>query len=222
LSKVDAVRRRVPQRISWAVLFIKSFGLMAARCPQMRQAWFNWPFAHVYEHAHSIAMVATHREFRGEPWLFWSRFRQPELRSLVDLQRDLDRYLSEPVEKIFKRQLQFSALPTFARRLLWWWNLNVAGQARAKRAGTFFLTTLAGFGAEIQHPPAFHTANLTYGPIDENGRSRVTIAYDHRLMDGRLVAQCLAEMEAILNGQIVAELDELICNKDDAKRASAA
>jgi hypothetical protein len=221
LGALETLRRRAPVRISWAVLFVKAFGLMAASRPQMRQAWFNWPFAHLYEHSHSIAMVATHREFRGEPWLFWSRFRQPEQSSLVDLQKDLDRYLSEPVEKIFKRQLQLSALPTFVRRLFWWWNLNVSGQARAKRTGTFFLTTLAGFGAEIQHPPAFLTANLTYGPLDENGRSRVTIAYDHRLMDGRLVAQCLAELEATLNGEIARELESLVAG-DDAPCASAA
>ena len=74
------------------------------------------------------------------------------------------------------------------RRLLWSWTFYVGGPARVRRSGTFFLTTIAGQGAEIQHPPAFLTANATYGPIDENGKSRVTIAYDHRLMDGRLVA----------------------------------
>lgn len=191
------------------MLFIKAFSLMAARCPQMRQAWFRWPWAHLYQHPHSIAMVATHREFRGEAWLFWSRFREPEHKPLSQLQGDMNRYLTEPVETIFKQYLQLSALPTFVRRLLWWWNLNVSGRARAKRTGTFFLSTLAGHGAEIQHPPAFLTANLTYGPMDEKGFSRVTIAYDHRLMDGRLVAQCLANLEATLNGPIAAELESL-------------
>ena len=221
VSRIDAVRQGAPQRISWAVLFIKAFALTAARYPEMRQSWFNWPLAHLYQHPHSIAMVATHREYRGDAWLFWSRFRRPEDRSLVELQRELDRYLTEPVEKAFKRQLQFSALPTLARRLLWWWNLNVSGQTRAKRTGTFFLTTLAGFGAEIQHPPAFLTANLTYGPIDERGRTRVTVAYDHRLMDGRLVARFLADLEESLNGPVADELESLA---DDAngQRASAA
>lgn len=209
LSGIDELRRKVPVRISWAVLFVKAFAMMAARCPQMRQAWFGIPWAHLYQHPHSVAMVATHREYKGEAWLFWSRFREPEHKSLAQLQADMNRYLSEPVDKIFKQYLKFSALPTFVRRLLWWWNLNVSGTARAKRTGTFFLSTLAGQGAEIQHPPAFLTANLTYGPMDENGFSRVTIAYDHRLMDGRLVAQCLADLEATLNGPIAAEIKSL-------------
>jgi hypothetical protein len=209
LSCIDVLRQKAPQRISWAVLFIKAFALMASRHPPMRQAWFRWPWAHLYQHPHSVAMVATHREYRGEAWLFWSRFREPERKSLAQLQADMDRYLGEPVEKIFKQYLQLSALPTFARRLIWWWNLNISGQARARRTGTFFLSTLAGFGAEIQHPPAFLTANLTYGPMDQQGFSRVTIAYDHRLMDGRLVAQCLADLEATLNGPIAAELEDM-------------
>ena len=78
-----------------------------------------------------------------------------------------------------------------------------------RRSGTFFLTTIAGHGAEIQHPPAFLTSNVTYGPIDERGKSRVTIAYDHRLMDGRLVANVLAEIEAALSGPIANELESI-------------
>ncbi len=77
---------------------------------------------------------------------------------------------------------------------------------RAKRMGTFLLTTIAGSGAEIQHPPGFLTSNLTYGPIDERGFSRVTIAYDHRLMDGKYIADTLCELEETLASSLVAEL----------------
>jgi hypothetical protein len=206
---IAAARERCPVRISWSMIFIKAFGLVARRHPVLRQTYLRWPWPHLYQHPCSVAMVATHREFRGEPWLFWSRFTQPEAKSLTRLQSDLDLYQHEPVETIFQRQVQMSALPTPIRRLLWAWTLNVGGPIRVQRAGTFFLTTIAGQGAEIRHPPAFLTANATYGPIDENGRSRVTIAYDHRLMDGRLIAQALADLEAALNGALVAELHAL-------------
>lgn len=209
LRRVAELRERSPVRISWAMLIIKAYGLVAARRPVLRDCWQRWPWPHVFRHPHSVAMVAIHRDFRGEPWLFWGRFEQPEETPLVDLQARLDRYHSEKPEKIFKQQWQLSGLPTPLRRVLWWWNLNFAGLKRAKRMGTFFLTTLAGRGAEIQHPPAFLTGNLTYGPLDAAGRSRVTLAYDHRLMDGRLVADCLAELEETLNGAIAAELEGL-------------
>lgn len=206
LSHIARIRESAAQRISWAVLFIKAFGLVAAKFPVLRQTYLPYPWPHVYEHPHSVAMIATHRAFRGEPWLFWSRFSAPEKRPLVELQQRLEHCQTAPVEEVFLRQLQLSGFPRPLRRCLWWWTLNVSGLKRAKRTGTFFLTTLAGRGAEIQHPPAFLTANLTYGPLDDASRSRVTIAYDHRLTDGLLIADCLAQIEATLNGPLSEEL----------------
>jgi hypothetical protein len=202
-------RERCPVRISWSMIFIKAFGLVAARYPALRQMYLPLPWPHIYQHPTSVAMVATHRDYCGEPWLFWSRFNRPERRSLLKLQEALDRYQTAPVEDVFPWQLQLSGLPLPVRRLLWSWTFYVGGPARVRRSGTFFLTTIAGQGAEIQHPPAFLTANATYGPIDEQGKSRVTIAYDHRLMDGRLVAVALADIEAALSGPVVAELESI-------------
>ena len=210
LGRVAELRSKLPVRVSWSLLFIKAFAMVAQRQRVLRQSYIAWPWAHVLEHPHSVAMLATQREHRGEPWLFWSRFVQPEQRSLAEMQQALDQYQSEPVEKIFLRQWQLSGLPTFLRRLVWWWTLNLAGAKRAKRVGTFFLTTLAGKGVEIQDPPAFLTSNLTYGPLDETGCCRVTLSYDHRLMDGSTIADCLIDLEATLNGEIARELEALI------------
>lgn len=207
--RVAEARQRCPVRISWSMIFIKSFGMVARRYPALRQIYLPLPWPHIYQHPTSVAMVATHRDFEGEPWLFWSRFNRPEGRSLLYLQGALERYQAAPVEEVFPWQYQLSGLPTPVRRLLWSWTFYVGGPARVRRAGTFFLTTIAGQGAEIQHPPAFLTANATYGPIDERGQCRVTIAYDHRLMDGRLVAGVLADIESALSGPVAAELESI-------------
>lgn len=209
LSRIAAVRAGMGQRVSWAMAFIKAYALIAKATPVLRQSYIRWPWPHVYEHEHSVAMVAIHREFRGEPWLFWGRLENPAEASLLELQARLERYLSQPVSRVFKKQLQFAALPMLARRVVWNWNLHVAARKRARRTGTFFLTTLAGQGVEIQHPPAFLTGNLTYGPIGADGRSRVTLAYDHRLTDGRQIATCLQELETTLNGTIADEMASL-------------
>jgi hypothetical protein len=110
------------------------------------------------------------------------------------------------VESCFSRELQLAALPTPLRRLIWWWNMHLAGAARARRLGTFFLSTLAGRGAEIQLPPSIQTGCLTYGPLDAQGISRVTLAYDHRIMDGVLAARILERLEQILLQDVAAEL----------------
>lgn len=209
LTEVIEVRGRAKERISWTLLFLKAFSLVAREYPVLRQIYQPWPWPHVYQHPHSVGMLAIQREHLGEPWLFWGRFNSPDTQPLSEMQKQLDRYLNAPVPEVFKRQWKLSAFPTPIRRLFWWWNLNASGSKRPRRTGTFFLTTLAGQGAEIQHPPAFLTSNLTYGPFDENGRCRVTIAYDHRLTDGLLIAECLEALEATINSRIAQELKQL-------------
>ena len=76
--------------------------------------------------------------------------------------------------------------------------------------GTFFLTTLSAKGVEIPHPPPFQTGNLSYGPLDDDGNCRVTLAYDHRLTDGLQIAECLQEFEAAFGGPIASELRALV------------
>ncbi len=210
LKKVADLRSRLTSRISWSVLFIKAFGIVAANRPVLRQSFQPWPVAHIYQHSKNVAMLATHRVHVDEPWVLWSRFVQPEQQSLTSLQARLDRYLTEPIPQAFRQQWQLSGLPTFFRRILWWWTLNVSLSKRANRAGTFFLTTLAGKGVEIQDPPAFLTSNLTYGPLDEQSRCRVTMSYDHRLMDGSFVADCLVELEHVLKSTIAAEIEAIM------------
>ncbi len=206
LSVVAAARERAAQRISWSIVFIKAFAIVAAKYPPLRQIYMRWPWPHLYQHPHSDAIVVTHREVDGEPWIFWSKFFRPETTALTQMQERLDHYLTEPVSLAFRKQWQLSGLPSWLRRMAWWSLLNVSGQRRVRRCGTFFLTTISSRGAEIRHPPGFLTSGLTFGPIDERGCSRVTLAYDHRLLDGRMVADILADLEQTLNGVIAEEL----------------
>lgn len=191
------------------MLFIKAYGLVSAKIPELRQSHIAWPWPHVYQHDRNVATVVMHRVHQRRPWLFWGRFVQPELQPLSELQRKLVWYQTAPVQTAFRKQWQASALPWPLRRLGWWWTLNIGLKKRARRTGTFLLTTLASRGAEIRHPPAFLTSNISYGPLDDLGRARVTIAYDHRLMDGVLIADTLADLERTLNGELVRELEQL-------------
>jgi hypothetical protein len=206
LATLAELRAGAPARIAWPVLFIKAYGMLSAECAAFRRTWFRWPWPHLYEHPYSIGMLALSREHQGEERLFWVRFRRPELHSLVELQQSLERHQVDPIEQLFRRQLIVSRLPTPLRRAAWQLTFHLSGRKRASRLGTFALTTLASEGATIQRPPSIHTSTLTYGPLDEAGRMRVTIVYDHRLMDGRLVARSLARLEQHLLGPIADEL----------------
>ena len=209
LSYVSAVRKSASVRISWSAIFIKAFAEVARQFPELRQTWYRWPWAHIYQHRHSHATLTVQRKLQAEPWLFWGTIDQPETMPLTAVQSQIDRFCSDSPKVIFKRQWQLAKLPTLLRRAIWWWNLNLSTSGRSRRLGTFFVSTLSGRGTEIQVPPSIHTGCLTFGPLDERGCSRVTLAYDHRIMDGALVAEILERLEQVLNEQIFQELTTL-------------
>ncbi len=206
LSAISAARDAFPERISWPAIFIRSYAIVAQEIPELRQTWYRWPWAYLYQHPSSVATLTVQRRIGDEPWLFWGQIACPEMLSLAELQKRIDRFRDGDVREVFRKQLQLAGLPTLLRRAIWWYNLNIATSARAKRLGTFFVSTLAGRGAEIQLPPSIHTGCLTFGPLDENNQARVTLAYDHRVMDGALAASILQRLEETLNGVMVREL----------------
>lgn len=209
LSDLANARNASPIRISWPALFLKAYGCVAMQVPELRQTWYRLPWAHLYQHPFSVGVLTVQRQFAGEPWLFWGNVGCPESQSLEQIQQRIDAFRDAPVSEIFGRQLQLAKLPTVLRRMIWWWNLNLATQKRARRLGTFFLSTLAGRGVEIQVPPSVQTGCLTFGPLDAAQSSKVTLAYDHRIMDGVLVAEVLLKLEQTLNQQMVVELSQL-------------
>ncbi len=209
LAELAQCRDRCVTKISWPLLFIKAYAQMATDHPVLRQCYMRFPWAHLYEHPQQVATLAIHRKHQDQDWLLWGRFVNPQLHSLEELQQKLEHYRQQPVPKIFRRQYRLAHFPTILRRLAWWMSYHLSGKKRCKRLGTYFLTTISGAGAEIQEPPCLHTSGFTYGPLDETGACRVTISYDHRLLDGHHAATMLREFEERLQTDIMAELQEL-------------
>lgn len=215
LAELAEARDRATVRISWSALFIRAWGDVSSRHPILRQTWRNFPWPHIFQHQTSVANLAVSRIHDGADWLCWGLIRSPEQRSLTEIQAAIDAFNNEPVDRQFCRQLKLSNLPTIIRRAIWWWNLNIAGEKRATRLGTFSLTTVSGRGVAIQHPPTVMTTGLTFGPLNQHGRMNVTLVYDHRLMDGSYIADQLINLEQQLNGAVLAELREL-CGKEQS------
>ncbi|MDF1825446.1 MAG: hypothetical protein P1U68_12440 [Verrucomicrobiales bacterium] len=209
LSKVEAVRKSLSARVSWTVIFIKAFAIIARERPVLRQAWMKYPFPRLYQNPESIAYLPVKRTHDDEEWLCFAPFSRPEGKSLDQLQARLDSYQREPVDEVFRTQYRSAFLPTFLRRLIIGSWFRCFAKRRVKRMGTFGITTVSSRGAEIQFPPGVHTTTLTYGPMDETGKSRVTLHYDHRLMDGWFIAEVLEDLERVLNQEIFEELKTL-------------
>jgi hypothetical protein len=196
-------------RPSWAVLFMKAYALVAADHPPLRRAFLSFPVARLYEHPQNCCSLAVERMMHGEESIFVGMFRAPELQTLEQLQESLTWYKESPLEQIgiYRQALRISRVPTFIRRMLWWTTLNVSGFKRAKRLGTFAVTSYGALGAEQIHPISPLSTTLTYGPIDpDTGKLCVKIIYDHRVLDGAYVARRLQDLEDTLHGAILNEL----------------
>jgi hypothetical protein len=132
----------------------------------------------------------------------------PEIRSLAHWGKQLRKYREQPLEQLtsFRRTLLFCRLPRLIRRAAWWFCLNVWGRKRAHFMGTFGLSTYSSLGATSLHPLTPLTYTLNYGVIDANGNVTVRIVYDHRVVDGALIARALHDLERVLNGEILNEV----------------
>jgi hypothetical protein len=152
--------------------------------------------------------LAIERSYLGEHGVFVGLFRAPEQQTIGQLQDALSWYKNQPLEKVgvYRRALRVSRAPTVVRRLLWWSTLNISGHKRAKRFGTFGLTSYGALGAESLHPISPLTTTLTFGPISPAGDVTVKLIYDHRVLDGAYVARRLRDIENVLNTDLLSEL----------------
>lgn len=189
-------------------MFIRGYGLVAQQHPELRRAFIRWPVPHLYEHPHSEAGVLIERQWHGEPVVLGAKVRWPESASLEVIDAHLRRFREAPVEAVspFRQWLRLAGWPAFLRRWALWRTLYWSGGRRARRLGTFVVSSLGSLGVEQFHPVAPLTAYLTFGPIGPSGRATVKIIYDHRVMDGRSVARCLADLEEVLNTQVLEEV----------------
>jgi hypothetical protein len=208
VSALTVPRDTHPARPSWAVLFMKAYALVGADHPPLRRALLEFPWPRLYEHPWMNCALAIERSIQEEQGVFVALFRAPEQQTLGQLQEALAVYKSQPVEDVgvYRRAMCVSRGPTLVRRLLWWSTLHISGYKRAKRFGTFGLTSYGALGAESLHPISPLTTTMTYGPISPAGEVIVKLIYDHRVLDGAYIARRLRDIEDTLHGPILDEL----------------
>ena len=92
------------------------------------------------------------------------------------------------------------------RRLSWWVGLNLNSRLRMHNFGTFGLSTTASHGAGIMKLTPILTATLHYSLFDDEDRLQMRLSFDHRVLDGAMVAHSPETMEGVLNNEILSEL----------------
>ncbi len=210
LSPLIKARECCLDRIGWCAIFLKSFAILSQRHPEFRRAYMQHFYPFFYEHPGTIASFSLEREYEGEKAVFFARVPHPETIPIREIANFVRHCKLAPIHSIdsYRAGLLLSRFPKPLRRLFWWLSLNTNGAARSERFGTFAISVVASFGASGLHLLSPLTATLNYGVFAPDGTIDVRIAYDHRVLDGGLVARAIVELEEILNTTMAEELRE--------------
>ena len=211
LGKTLVARKRLSKAPSWVMIFAKAYAIVCEEFPVLRRSYLAMPWAHLYEHPHSLASIAMEKVVDGEPAVGFLRVGSLIETDLMELDAWLRDAREAPIENLRSYRLakQMYWFPTFLRRSIWWIGLNGSGYYRARHFGTFGISVYASLGAESLHPLSPLTTTLNYGPIDAEGKVNVRLVYDHRVLDGSTVARALVRLEELLTNECVAELKQL-------------
>ena len=207
LGPVIQARAALADRPVWASLFAKAFALVARDMPELRRAYVKLPWPHLYEYPQSTLSMVFERDWHGEMVILTTLMRSPETTPLKTLSDAMKQIKDKPIEanRDFRRMFSLAKWPTPLRRLIWWLGLNF-GRQRGNYFGTFGITVYSGLGAESLHPLSPLTATMNYGVIADDGSVAVRIMYDHRVLDGSMVARTLGRIEDKLLGDVLVEL----------------
>ncbi|HET6572797.1 MAG TPA: hypothetical protein VFG68_04280 [Fimbriiglobus sp.] len=210
LADVAAARTALPDRPGWPAIFLKAYAKVAAEVPALRRAHVSLPWPHLVEYPRSVASVAVERDYHGEPAVFFGRIGDPAALPLAEIHSRIRTFAEAPLESVkpFRKMLAMARLPRPFRRLLLWLGLNLS-RTRPGQFGTFGLSSYSALGAESLHPLSPLTTTLNYGVIAPDGSVTVRVIYDHRVTDGATIARALARLEAVLTGEVPAELRTL-------------
>ena len=208
LADVIEARAAWPKHISWCAIFLKAYAIVAKERPELRRAYIPFPWANIYEHPENVASFSLERDYKGEEAVFFGQIASPEKLSLVELDAIVRHYKAAPIESIpsYNHALLLSRLPSFLRRFIWWAGLCTDGRYRAYFFGTFAISVVASLGAAGLHILSPLTTTLNYGTFAADGSLDVRLAYDHRVLDGAVVARAMVALEETLHNVIVPEL----------------
>lgn len=210
IGPLAAARAASFEPIPWPVIVAKAYGLASRDHAFLLRSYAPWPRAHLHEAPYSTATIMISRVWDEDSATLFARIPEPEAKSLVALAAELRAAVETPVETFhsFRALRILRRLPRVVRRAVWWYAFN-SGFQRPRFFGTFGVTILGQRGLSHLVPLAPVTSALTLGPIAACGTAEVTVAFDHRVMDGVHVADAMDAFEVHLHGPVLAELRAL-------------
>jgi hypothetical protein len=209
LARLAHARELASPKPGWCALFTKAWGVVCARHAVLRRAYLGWPWPRLYQHPINVASIAVERPYGAEDAVFFLQMTRPEEKPLTEIDARLKWFKDRPLGSaaVVRRQLRLARWPLPVRRAAWWAGMNLSGRHRARFMGTYGVTSYAGgTGSTSLAPRSLLTTTLSYGTVDAAGEVAVRVTYDHRTVDGGPIARALAELERVLQHEVLAEL----------------
>jgi hypothetical protein len=214
LAPLLGMRRELASRPGWCALFTKGWAAVSRDWPVLRRSFLSFPYERLYQHECTTASIAVEREYEGEPAVFFLPLTRPETRPLAELDHRIQdfRVCAMDSRGHLRRHLAQARRPAWLRRWVYWLGLNTRGVWRDRHFGTFGVSSYAQLGAQSMGPLTVLTTTLSYGLVEPTGRCVARVSYDHRVTDGGTIARAMADLEAVLNREILAELADYAPN----------
>ncbi len=204
-------RSRVRPRISWQVIMMRAYALTSMQNPVLRQSYVPFPWPHFYQHHESVCLLMVQRQVEGVDRLMFARFARPEYYSLLQLQEIFNELRRRPIDQIrqLQHQVWFARLPWLIRKVAWRLMTDWLPARRATHMGTFgmSLSTLRGTHGTFHLGPC--STILGYDQLCRDGTARITLTFDHRILDGKPAMDALDSFRKHLQTTIRNELRDL-------------
>lgn len=211
VAEVAAARRATNPPTAWSAIFIKAIALAGRDWPELRTAYLPYPWPRLYLAPTSTAAVILERQWKGAHAVFIDFVHRPETRPLPLIDYILRDFRRMRIERIgaYRRLIRLARLPWFLRRPLMSLALHWSGRLRAKYCGSFSVQSFATRRGSVMQSTTPLTFSFIHAPVRPNGDVDLQLLMDHRVIDGMQAARIVHAVEAVMKGEILAELRAL-------------
>jgi hypothetical protein len=211
LAQLVGIREACTPTPSWSAVFIKAFAIVASHTPLLRTAYLMLPWPRYYEHGSNVAVLNIDRQLADERIVLQAQVPSPERLPLPEIDRIIADHQQRPVAELaaYRRATRLARFPWPLRRLIWRAGLDMLGPMRCHFFGTFGITSLGAHGAGMLNLVPLLTSTIHYGMFNAAGVLEMRLSFDHRVFDGATAATALADMEAVLGADLIAECRNL-------------
>lgn len=222
----ESVRERYKaagHKVTITALLIKAIAIAQHKHPTTRTQML--PNGRLVQFNNIEAQFTVERFVNDQPGLFFGRIRKPDQRPVIEITEELRVYGTEPIEDVPQLAIEhkFSQYPHWLRQLIIYFGTRIPAMRLRYMGATFGLSSLGKYGARNLISPSVITSMFCIGEVEKRPmvvgdeieirpQLSIVLNFDHRVMDGASAARFMADVIALLKGDledhIAAELSE--------------